>query len=290
MKQLSWKQHTKMQFMRGNNEWKKKKKATSWSGLQTWEEWFAVRVGAAGFLCGSPPVPCPGSRLLFWGDARGWAGEGLPTALHLLQGVCAGQECVKPLRQIWELYRCVKGHVGQRAGSIGQGHDAALFAGQFCSWRTCWLVLGVLAAPRGCCRTCKALGVLFRRFLYVTISWPTNKWERVGVKWKSTRNFRHTLHLHLGRYWTSLCNALLAVSVAQKVAREFALDLQPGLGVVTALALASTSHPLHDQELHMSCHRLKGLLQNASCFWRCCLEQKPELLDLNELAMNSSLG
>lgn len=87
-----------------------------------------------------------------------------------------------------------------------------------------------------------------------------------------------------------MCNALLAVSVAQKVAREFALDLQPGLGVVTALALASTSHPLHDQELYMSCHWLKGVLQNASCFWRCCLEQKPELLDLNELAMNSSLG
>lgn len=59
----------------------------------------------------------------------------------------------------------------------------------------------------------------------------------------------------------SFCNALLAVSVAQQVAREFALDLQPGLGAVTALALASTSHPLHDQELHVSCHPLKGLLQ-----------------------------
>lgn len=264
--------------MSGNFK-KKKKKATSWSGLQTWEEWFAVKSRCSRLYVWEPPVPCPGSRLLFWGDAESpawvWAGlaspEGLPTALHLVHlaagaGKCVpGQECEKPPRQIWELYKCVKGHVGQEAGSIGQGHDAALAAGQCCSWGTCWLVLGVLAAPRGCCRTCKALGVLFCRFLYVTISWPTNKLERVGVKQKSKRNFRHTLYLHLGRYWTSFNNALLAVRVAQQRAREFALDLQPGLGVVTALALASTSHPLRDQELHMSCHQLKGLLQNASC-------------------------
>lgn len=60
------------------SENKLKKKATSWLGLQTWEEWFAVRVGAAGFLCGSPPCPVLAGACCFGVMHEGGQGRGSP--------------------------------------------------------------------------------------------------------------------------------------------------------------------------------------------------------------------